>query len=437
MVRAGALRVLMLGWEYPPRIAGGLGKASQGIARALAQAGVEVLFVLPRYTQVVRTRGLHVADVATWLRQPMQAGVAVDAAQPRALRRVVLDARLRPYLAYAQPAHAAGALPAPRMDADRGEALYGADLAREVARYARLVRDLGARVEADLIHAHDWMSFPAALALAAARGWPLCVHLHSTEYDRSGAGADARIVAIEREACARAARVFAVSEYTRDVLIERYGIAADKIEVIYNAPDAPVPAPLARVPLAMARRPPWVVFLGRLALQKGPDHFLRAAAEVAPHAPHARFLVCGDGGMRAQLQQLALDLGLREHVEFRGFLGARAVTRVLGQARLLVMPSVSEPFGLVALEALGAGTPVILSRQSGVREVLSPSLQADFWDHEKLADQMLAVLRWPELAQQLVSDGRAQLAGLSWARSAQRIRRAYAEILAAQPGVRP
>lgn len=434
MLHAPPLRVLMLGWEYPPRIAGGLGKASQGIARGLAQAGVQVLFVLPRYDRAVQAPGLRVAGIAAWLRHA-RAPAAAAMPPPARMQRLAVDARLRPYAALAPAPHTRMPAAADRVDADA--ALYGGDLASEVQRYARRVRALGMAVEADLIHAHDWMSFPAALALAAARGWPLCVHLHSTEYDRSGAGADARIVAIEREACTRAARVFAVSEYTRDVLIERYGIAADKIEVIYNAPDAPVPAPLTRMPLAMAQRPPWVVFLGRLAFQKGPDHFLRAAAEVARHAPHARFLVCGDGGMRAQLQQLALDLGLREHVEFRGFLGAREVTRVLGQARLLVMPSVSEPFGLVALEALGAGTPVILSRQSGVREVLSPSLQADFWDHEKLADQMLAVLRWPELAQQLVSDGRAQLAGLSWARSAQCIRRAYAEILAAQPGVRP
>ena len=431
MVHASPLRVLMLGWEYPPRIAGGLGKASQGIARALAQTGVEVLFVLPRYDRVLQAHGLRVAGVAAWLRRP-RATRNASAAMPGRLQRLVLDARLRPYLPLSAPRHRRVVSTELAEGDAEGDALYGVDLAHEVARYARLVRDLGARVDADVIHAHDWMSFPAALALADARHWPLCVHVHSTEYDRSGAGADARIEAIERVACARAARVFAVSEYTRGVLIERYGIAADKIEVIYNAPDAP--AMPACAPVAMAARPPWVVFLGRLAFQKGPDHFLRAAAEAARHQPDARFVVCGSGAMLAQLQQLAIELGVSQRVEFRGFLGARDVARVLAQARLLVMPSVSEPFGLVALEALAAGTPVILSRQSGVREVLSPSLQADFWDHEKLADQMLAVLRWPELAQQMVADGRAQLARLSWDASAQHILAAYVEILGASGG---
>ena len=247
--------------------------------------------------------------------------------------------------------------------------------------------------------------------------------MHSTEYDRSGDGANPGIVAIERMACERASHVFAVSDYTRGILVSRYGINPAKVSVVYNAPDADE-LPPATAPESGARQP-WVVFLGRLTFQKGPDHFLRAAAEVAQLDPAARFLICGSGDMLDALKQQAQALGIAERVEFRGFLTPGAVDRLLAQSSLLVMPSVSEPFGLVALEALRAGTPVVLSRQSGVREVLGHSLQVDFWDHEKLADQILAVLRLPVLARQLVEEGRAQLARLSWDESAQRIAEAY------------
>jgi glycosyltransferase involved in cell wall biosynthesis len=247
--------------------------------------------------------------------------------------------------------------------------------------------------------------------------------VHSTEYDRSGEDANPAIAAIEREACARATHVFAVSDYTRGVLVSRYGIDPARVSVVYNAPDADALPPA--LPFDAGPRQPWVVFLGRLAFQKGPDHFLRAAAEVAQFDPAARFLVCGSGDMLDGLKRQVHDLGIAGRVEFRGFLAPGAVDRLLARSSLLVMPSVSEPFGLVALEALRAGTPVVLSRQSGVREVLGHSLQVDFWDHEKLADQILAVLRLPVLARQLVEEGRAQLAQLSWDESAQRIAEVY------------
>jgi glycogen(starch) synthase len=294
-----------------------------------------------------------------------------------------------------------------------------------VRRFAREVDRIAVRASADLVHAHDWMTFPAAIAAAENQNLPLFLHVHSTEYDRSGDGANAAIAAIERHAFERATHIFAVSDYTRGILLERYGVPLEKVSVIYNAPDE---AAIAAIPLpgaiAFGRRP-WVVFLGRLTFQKGPDHFLRAAAMVARHNPHARFLICGHGDMLGALRELTNVLGIVDRVEFRGFLDPPAVDRLLGQSSLLVMSSVSEPFGLVALEALRAGTPVIVSRQSGVREVLRHSLQVDFWDHNKLADQMLAVLRLPPLAMQLVEEGREQLAQLSWEDSALRIVERY------------
>lgn len=406
------LRVLMLGWEYPPRFVGGLGKASQGIARGLAALGVQVQFVLPRFRAAQGEPRLAVSGAHEWL---LAHGTA-----PREPRWLGVAAALRPY---ARPRVDA---PARHADGDEAATLYGSELGREVARFADSVAAIAAQAQADLVHAHDWMSFPAALAAAEQQQLPLFLHLHSTEIDRSGDGANPAIVAIEREACARATHVFAVSDYTRHVLIAHYGVAPARVSVVYNAPDADADALPPALPFDGGARQPWVVFLGRLTYQKGPDHFLRAAAEVARLNPQAKFLICGSGDMRGELQQLAQSLGIAARVEFRGFLAPGAVDRLLARASLLVMPSVSEPFGLVALEALHAGTPVVLSRQSGVREVLGHSLQVDFWDHDKLAEQILAVLRLPVLARQLVEEGRAQLAQLSWAESAQRIVQAYA-----------
>ncbi|WP_329741832.1 glycosyltransferase family 4 protein [Dyella sp. A6] len=427
MIRSDPVRVLMLGWEYPPRFVGGLGKASQGIARGLTDLGAEVLFVLPRFRRSQADTRLQVSGARQWL---LDHG-ARTMRKSRASQLLGVTARLRPY---ARPADAVASLPAHPPAAGGGHetvgdasALYGANLGDEVAHFAERVTAIAGQVSADLVHAHDWMTFPAAMAAAERLRCPLFLHVHSTEYDRSGEGVHPGIAAIEREACQRADHVFAVSDYTRGILVSRYGIEPDKVSVVYNAPDAEdLPSP---APFEPDTRQPWVVFLGRLTFQKGPDHFLRAAAEVARLDAAARFLVCGSGDMLDALKQQVRDLGLAGRVEFRGFLTPGAVDRLLAQSSLLVMPSVSEPFGLVALEALRAGTPVVLSRQSGVREVLGHSLQVDFWDHEKLADQILAVLRLPVLARQLVEEGRAQLARLSWDESAQRVADAYARVV--------
>ncbi|MBD8898689.1 glycosyltransferase family 4 protein [Rhodanobacter sp. DHG33] len=415
--RHGSVRVLMLGWEYPPRYVGGLGKASQGIARGLADLGADVLFVLPRFRKAQGETRLQVSGAREWL---LEHGATPRG--ERVPRWLGVTSRLQPY---ARPSERT-ARDVDAYGSGDAAALYGSDLGHEVASFAARVAAIADDAQADVVHAHDWMTFPAAMAAADRHGLPLFLHVHSTEYDRSGDGANPDIAAIERIACERADHVFAVSDYTRGLLLARYGIDPAKVSVVYNAPDedALPPAP----PSGSEIRQPWVVFLGRLTFQKGPDHFLRAAAEVARLDPAARYLICGTGDMLDALKRQAGELGIADRVEFRGFLAPGAVDRLLARSSLLVMPSVSEPFGLVALEALCAGTPVILSRQSGVREVLGHSLQVDFWDHEKLADQILAVLRLPVLARQLVEEGQAQLARLSWDESAQRIAEAYAHV---------
>lgn len=443
MIGSRRPRILMLGWEYPPLFAGGLGKASQGLARGLAACGAEVLFVLPRYPLSQDAPFLQVSGVDSWVPP------SLDRKLPRrhrgthlpGLNMFTVPARLYPYERprgsvgrNSMPAATdsflmenAGSSTAVRAPVfDPAAQLYSQDLGQQVARFAVRVARIARRVQADVVHANDWMSFPAAFAAAAAHGLPVFLHVHSTEYDRSGEAVNPAVAEIERKGCAQATHVFAVSRYTANVLEQRYALPREKITVVYNAPEASLNLPDGDS--SGSRRAPWVVFLGRLTFQKGPDHFLRAAALVARCNREARFLICGSGDMSDGLRALAKSLGIAERVEFRGFLRPASVDRLLARSRMLVMSSVSEPFGLVALEALRNGTPVILSKQSGVREVLGHSLQVDFWDHEKLADQMLALLRLPELGEQLVESGSQQVAQLSWRESAQKILRTYTRV---------
>ncbi|TAM86434.1 MAG: glycosyltransferase family 1 protein [Candidimonas sp.] len=439
------LHVLMLGWEYPPLYVGGLGKASQGLARGLAAVGVDVLFVLPNHRPTHPSATLRVTGVRQWL----AAATRVEHGRtkrrmkryaPKGLNFLTVPARLFPYRRVPAGARPGASInvptDTPAIPGNAGEdnpagRIYGDDLGAEVARFATRVARLTRRVQADVVHANDWMSFPAAFAAAEPRHLPVFLHIHSTEYDRSGEAVNPAIARIERESCARAAHIFAVSHYTANVLTSRYGVSPGKITVVYNAPDGTTAQSMPA--LRSAPRAPWVVFLGRLTFQKGPDHFLRAAARVARLNAGARFLVCGSGDMSNDLRTLAQTLGIADRVEFEGFLRPTAVDWVLAHSRVLVMSSVSEPFGLVALEALRNGTPVIVSRQSGVREVLGHSLEADFWDHEKFADEILALLRLPALGRQLVESGREQLEHLSWENAARIILAAYRRVCAALP----
>ncbi|MDE2070059.1 MAG: glycosyltransferase [Gammaproteobacteria bacterium] len=427
----------MLGWEYPPLFAGGLGKASQGLARGLAECGAQVRFVLPRYPLSEDASFLTVGGVGAWLALGRQWGGSPRTTQGKkampGLKFLAVPARLYPYqrpIGIRVPANQAADDARDPGDArdlgDPAAQLYSHDLGRQVARFAIRVARLAQGIDADVVHANDWMSFPAAFAAAAPRHLPVFLHVHSTEYDRSGEAVNPYIARIEQQACLRATHVFAVSRYTANILITRYGVPRAKITVVYNAPETAVDLPDDFH--GEAGRAPWVVFLGRLTFQKGPDHFLRAVARVAQFNRDARFLVCGSGDMSDGLHALARSLGIARRVEFRGFLQPAAVDRLLARSWVLVMSSVSEPFGLVALEALRNGTPVILSKQSGVREVLGHSLQVDFWDHEKLADQILALLRLPVLGVQLVESGREQLAQLSWQASARKVLQTYTRV---------
>ncbi|GAH90104.1 unnamed protein product, partial [marine sediment metagenome] len=247
----------------------------------------------------------------------------------------------------------------------------------------------------DIVHAHDWMTYPAGIAVSAISGKPLIVHVHSTEFDRSGENINQMIYDIERQGMEWADKVIAVSYFTRNIIISRYGISGEKVEVVYNGVERNGNWSLAETGIGKDER--IVLFLGRITMQKGPEYFLQAAKKVLDVMDNVKFVMAGAGDMMHRAVEMAAELGIGQKVLFTGFLHGEDVQKIYKMADLYVMPSVSEPFGIAPLEALDNDVPVIISKQSGVSEVLMHALKVDFWDVDEIANKIIAVLKYPPL----------------------------------------
>lgn len=304
---------------------------------------------------------------------------------------------------------------------------YGPDLHSEVARYALSVAQIAREQSFDVIHAHDWMTVPAALAAKKVSGKPLVLHVHACEYDRSGETPNTVVRDIEQLGLDGADRVVCVSHYTAGILQKRYKVDEAKVRVVHNA--VTHAEQKERIHAAKAIDEPIVLFLGRVTYQKGPDYFLEAAAQVVKVLPEVKFVVSGSGDMLPAMVERAARLGLARHVHFTGFLKGAEVERMYAMADLYVMPSVSEPFGISPLEAMALDVPVIVSRQSGVSEVLRNALKVDFWDVNDLANKMLAVLKYPALHEQLAREGLEEVRRIRWETPASMVKDVYAELV--------
>lgn len=395
------MRVLMFGWELPPFNSGGLGVACYHLAKALCEKQNEVIFVLPKRSDVA-SRHFRVlfADTRVQLREIISPLVPYITSGQYARW---LDGRVRPHL-------------------------YGSNLFQEVMRYGKRARSIARRERFDVIHAHDWLSFPAGIEAKLVSGKPLVMHVHATEFDRTGGhGVNPFVYEIEKRGMEQADCVVAVSELTKNIIVEKYGIPAGKIKVVYNAasPDSVAPD---ITPHCIGQKA-IVIFVGRITLQKGPDYFMTAAAKALAHNGNILFVMAGDGDMRHQMVTKAAEAGIADNFLFAGFVRGEELSRLYGSADLFVMPSVSEPFGLTALEALQHGTPALISKQSGVSEILSHCLKVDFWDTEEMAAKILSVVKYKELRGCLSAHGRREAAKFSWGDSADRCMDIYQRVM--------
>ena len=409
----------MFGWEFPPFLSGGLGVASEGLVRGLLSRGAEVVLVLPHHPFATPPGSLSIVD----------AGREREADDSRHRKRFLLRLRrvpslLRPYMT---DAIYEAEWTAARETKTTFKGHYGPNLASEVMRYAEVAARIARRERFDVIHAHDWLTFLAGIEARRVSGRPLAVHVHATEFDRAGGGSNGFVRDIERLGLTLADRVVAVSRYTADLVTDRYGVPPSRIRVVHNAIDR---REAAVGDWRLGEREPLILYAGRITWQKGPGHFVDAAALVAREIPDAKFAVAGSGdGMRGMIERVAA-LGLSDKFLFTGFLAPSELDALYGRADVYVMPSVSEPFGLTALEALQHGTPVIVSRHAGVSEVVRNVLRADVEDTNDLASKILSVLLFRPLSSALSEGGRAEVDRLSWAGAATKCLRVYEEMLA-------
>ena len=432
----------MFGWEFPPYISGGLGTACYGMTHALAQLGVEVIFVLP-HVEDAATDFLKLESASgTLITQEMQERMAWAGQEiwNSNIRYLSVDSPLMPYMtpeSYREALKSISSESTPGGEVVKthaGPAFtwklkggYGPELMTEVYRYGRLGGAIALQEDFDVIHAHDWMTYPAGILAKALTGKPLVVHIHATEYDRSGENINEIVGGIERAGLLAADVVVAVSQLTRNMVIQRYGVPPEKVKVVYNAVERHDVARHYEIPPRI-RHEKRVLFLGRITFQKGPEYFMEAARLVLEKIPNARFFMAGSGDMLPRLVRRAGQLRIGSRFHFAGFLRGEQVDRMFALSDLYVMPSVSEPFGITPLEAMLYDVPVLLSRQSGVSEVLEHALKADFWDTRDMADKICAVLRYPSLAEDLVKNCREEMKSIRWGNAAEQLLQIYRNV---------
>ncbi len=394
----------MFGWEFPPHNSGGLGTACFGLTRALAARQIEVIFVLPKKVGVNTSFAKMVF------------------ADERHVKFYEVESTLMPYVT------SEGYI----RERDKVfQDIYGKTLMAEVHRYALRARAIAKKERFDIIHAHDWLSFLAGIEAKKVSGKPLILHMHATEFDRTGGqGVNLEVYGIERTAMEQADGIIAVSNFTKQKIIEHYGIEASKIEVVHNGIEEcdykNIPEKLQELKKSGQKI---VLFAGRITIQKGPEYFIRAAKRVLDIKQNVTFLVAGSGDMERQMMMEAAHLGISDSVIFVGFLRGDDLNAVYKAADLFVMPSVSEPFGLTPLESIIAGTPVIISKQSGVSEVLTHALKVDFWDTEDMANKILGVISHRSLLETLWGNSREEVKKVTWDAASKKCIDYYEKIL--------
>lgn len=403
--------VLMIGWEYPPHNSGGLGVACEGITKALFEQNTQIYFTLP-----------YALD-----KLPLHMKV-LDCFDPK---WETDKTKKPPFQAYRPRESTRSSKKIKSLDGRALRRLPQSEIEQKVLEYSKLVEKqaLARAKDYKLIHAHDWMSFPAAVNLKQKTGKPLVSHVHSTEVDRipSGYGSP-YITSIEKEGMEKSDLVVAVSYFTKRLLVDKYQIDENKIKVVHNGVASLSYQP-QRHPKHFASKRPIISFMGRLTNQKGTHHFINVGRKVMQQIPQALFVLAGSGHLYHELLLHSAGQELTAHVLFSGFVRGQQKRKLLERTDVFLMPSVSEPFGLVALEAAQHNIPVIVSKSSGVSEIMPSSIQADFWDEELMTNQIVQLLEDQGYRQQVVEGQQRELSSATWHNSAQKLQQIYRQLV--------
>jgi glycogen(starch) synthase len=466
------MKVLMFGWEFPPHISGGLGTACFGLTQAMGKLGIDVLFVVPKlhgeesheHLQLINASQIPILQkeyveteattyeeksVSTFNKHKAKALADTDVSN---VSVVEVPSTLTPY----RSAHFKSTTSIERWnyqidESDKfAEAIvnsnkrthlkirdkkekrpyefsgtYGPDLFEETARYAAVASEIAKQHSFDAVHAHDWMTFDAGIAAKEISGKPLFVHVHATEFDRSGTHVDPHIFNIEQRGMQYADMIFTVSMRTKRMVVEHYNVPPEKVHVVHNGI---LPKSSAERPVLPKLGANVVTFLGRVTYQKGPLYFVEAARLVLMKFPDTHFIIAGSGDLLPQIIERIAELRLSERFHFTGFLKGPHVEKVWSMTDVYVMPSVSEPFGIAPLEAIQGGVPVVVSKQSGVAEVMPHAIKVDFWDISALANSIGSILKYKSLSNTLKKYSKEEIAIISWENVAKKINKYYHEL---------
>ena len=395
------MKVLMFGWEFPPLSSGGLGTACYGLTKSLSSKGVEITFVLPYSAEITDADFLKIIPAGN-------------------IKIRKISSVLQPYMNSADYRSIVSKKSVPN--------IYGSTLFDEVRRYTLAAGKIAEEEEFDVIHCHDWLTFGAGIHAKQKKNRPLILHVHATEHDRTGGHqVNQHVYDLEREGLNKADRIIAVSNFTKNKIMAHYGISSEKISVVHNAVD--FSQHYYDESFEINKHDKIVLFLGRVTLQKGPDYFVHAAKKVLEHEKNVKFIVAGSGDMEPHVIEKAAELGISGKVLFAGFLSPDDVERAYKMADIYVMPSVSEPFGITALEAMKNKTPAIVSNQSGVSEVIRHCLKVDFWDVDEISNKIISLLRYRQLHESLKENGYFEVRKFSWDVPAQKCMNIYNELI--------
>lgn len=412
------MKVLMLGWEFPPYFAGGVGIVCYELVKSLAKyEEIELTYVMPY--------GPHNKTIS-------QNGKIKNASMQKNLKIKIHNIPSTLYAYDSQETYQKRfekILTTVTNPTKTLKELYGTNLIDEVYLYAERVANMFEEVEFDLIHAHDWTTIPAAVLLKELTGKPFILHVHITELDKTGGnGGHEKVFEIERLGFEKADKIIAISNFIKNRLIHNYGVDESKIEIIHNGGISDLLPSLEKYN-CFTKNDKIVLFAGRMTLQKGPEYFIKAAKVVLEYEPDTKFIIAGSGDMLSQMIELSADLGIGKSVLFYGFYNREEAEKLFRVADVFVMPSVSEPFGIVPLEAIAKGTPTIISKQSGISEVLENTFKVDFWDTDEIAHKIITLLRYPHLHQHMRELANNEFKKFNWDIPTEKITTLYTNTL--------
>jgi len=422
------MRVLMFGWEFPPHIAGGLGTACFGLTKGMMKQNMEVIFVVPKAygdENQESIRLVNASDIEIDLRYTKLNESC------KQLTFLEINSTLIPYVGEEEYYNLLNG--EEKIITETGKTIfskkyeftgkYGKNLLEEVSRYAIVAGKIAENETFDVIHAHDWLTYPAGIAAKQISGKPLVVHVHATEFDRSGINVNEVVYNIERSGMEAADVVVTVSNLTRQIVIDKYGIDPLKVVTVHNAVEPT--SELEKEQYQKQIKQKVVTFLGRVTFQKGPEYFVEAAYKVLQRDPDVHFVLAGDGDMMSKVIRRVAKLRIGHRFHFTGFLKGKEVEKMFALSDVYVMPSVSEPFGISPLEAMRSNVPVVISKQSGVAEILTHALKVDFWDTEAMADAIWGLLHYPALPEMFQHYGKSEVDNLLWENAAFKLKDIY------------